>query len=98
MVQKLSKAQKLGNDVNPAFTFWIENKVANKRVFFISDIRQLFQKWLRTKETDWLEYYDSTAIVSSFIADKNGLNAVGEPKEFEEIRRLLKPDILAVKK
>jgi hypothetical protein len=91
----MATPSKQGNPVNPAFDFWIENKVANKRTFFISDIRQLFQKWLTKQRKDWLIYYNSQAVVSSFIASKDGLNAVCDAKDFEQIRIMLKPDYLA---
>jgi hypothetical protein len=79
--------------VNPIFNFWIENKIANHRKYYVSDIRQLFQKWLLIKGSEWVEYYNSEQVVGSFIADKNGLNATNEPKEFTNLVTLLKPDI-----
>lgn len=88
---KQSKAQKLGNPANPAFTFWIENKIANKTAFFISDLKQLFEKWLNKQEKDWLQYYSSEQVVRSFITAKDGINAVNEEKEFPELLTFLKP-------
>lgn len=81
-----------GNPVNPAFDFWIENKVENKRTFFISDVRQLFQKWLPKQKKEWVEYYSSSQVILFFIGAKDGLNAVCDQKYADEICRLLKPD------
>jgi hypothetical protein len=78
--------------VNQVFKFWVENKLSQERNFFVSDIRQLFQKWLLTKEISWLKYYSSQDVVLSFISDKNGLNAVHDLKDTDEIVRMLKPD------
>ena len=79
-------------NVNPTFKFWIENKIANEGTFFVSDIRQQFEKWLKKKETDWIEYYGYEQVISYFIGDKDGLNSVGELDRFQELVGFLKPE------
>lgn len=80
-------------EVNPVFTFWIENKISQERKFFASDIRQLFQKWLvNKKDVEWIKYYGAESVIQSFIAAKDGLNSAFEISELEELIRLLKPD------
>lgn len=94
MSEKLSKAQKDGNPVNPAFTFYRENKTTQEVKYFVSDLRNMFQKWLRTKEREWLEYYDTYMVVSTFLTAKDGVNSTYNNSEIDEIVRLLKPDYL----
>lgn len=77
--------------VNPSFKFWYENKVADERNYFISDIIQQFQKWLKKKERDWLAYYGTEQVVTFFIGDKEGLNSVCEQKDVPELVRRMKP-------
>lgn len=79
-------------ETNPVFTFWVENKTANERKYFVSDIRQVFQKWLLKQDIKWLEYYDTYIVVQSFITNKDGLNSTFENSQLEELARLLKPD------
>lgn len=79
-------------EVNPTYKFWVENKIANERTFFLSDIKQQFQKWLLTKEIEWLKYYDSHTVVTTFITSKDGLNSVFENSKLDDLVRGLKPD------
>lgn len=78
--------------VNKVFTFWIENKISQERKFFVSDIRQQFQKWLNKQDIKWLEYYGCDTVVAVFITRKDGINATYENSQFDELVRLLKPD------
>lgn len=76
---------------NLTFNFWVENKKSEKRVYFAADLRQAFNKWLKTKEKSWLVYYSLEMIIRDFIATKNGgLNAVGDEKQFDNLYRILK--------
>lgn len=79
--------------VNPSFKFWIDNKTANERVFFVSDLKQVFEKWLRTRDRDWLDYYDSRSIILYFVTDKSGLSSTIDQKDTQELVRLLKPEL-----
>lgn len=79
-------------EINPVFTFWVENKIANERKFFVSDMRQLFQKWLLTKKIEWVEYYGCEVVVTSFITEREGLNSTFKNSQLDELVRLLKPD------
>ena len=52
-----------------------------------------FRKYITTKQPSWLAYYgmNSTQIVSFFIADSSGLNAVTNYHNLADIETLLKP-------
>lgn len=82
--------------VNPIFKFWIGNKLSEERSYFVSDIRQVFQKWLLKQEIEWLKYYSSSDVVLAFITSKNGLNATHEQKDTNKLVKLLKPDYMNI--
>jgi len=78
--------------VNPVFTFWRENKVANEFKVFASDLRQQFQKWLMIKDKQWIEYYGPEQVILSFLTSKDGLNSTFDQSQFEDIYRILRPE------
>lgn len=78
--------------VNPIFTFYPGNKIANKRKYFVSDIRQFFQRWLLTKDLEWIKYYGCNIVVQSFITEKEGLNSPFENNQLIQLEEYLKPD------
>ena len=84
---------KKSKEVNPIFRLWRENKIVNEYRVFASDLRQSFQKWLGTKETNWIEYYYGEQTVIAFLTSKDGLNSTFDPIDLPEIYRLLKPDM-----
>mgnify|MGYP000982980974 CR=1 FL=1 len=81
---------------NPTFRFYPGNKIANERNFFVSDIRQLFQKWLLKQDINWLSHYGHYITVQTFITSKEGLNSPFENSQLEELDRLLKPDYINI--
>ena len=89
---KLANMKTTIKEANPVFTLWIGN--SEKTKFFISDIKNVFKKWLSDHSKTFLEYYKSEMIVLFFLADKKGLNATWNQKDFKELYRLMKPDYL----
>jgi len=79
-------------EANPVFTLWIGN--SEKTEFYISDIKNVFKKWLSDQDKTYLGNYSSEMIIRFFLADKKGLNATWDKKDFDELYRLLKPDYL----
>lgn len=78
--------------VNPQFTFWRENKVANEFKIFASDLRQQFQKWLIKKEKEWIEYYGSEQVIVCFLTAKDGLNSTFDQDQFQDIYKVLRTE------
>lgn len=79
-------------EANPIFIFWFENKTAQERKFYLSDLRRVFQKWLLKKDIEWLKYYDTYMVVLSFITEKEGLNSTHKNSEIDKLVKMLKPD------
>lgn len=82
----------MAKQVNPVYTFYPENKISNECKLFLSDIRQVFQKWLLTRDIDWIKYYGCSIVVQTFITDKSGLNSPFENSQLINLERQLKPD------
>lgn len=81
---------KKSDQINPSFKFWFENKINDERSYFISDIAQQFEKWLKKKDRAWIEYYGYEQVIPFFIGDKDGLNSVCDMRDLPEIIRRLK--------
>lgn len=78
--------------INPVFTFWRENKVANEFKLLASEMKPKFLDWLITKEKTWVDYYGSEQVIIAFITDKDGLNSTFDQSQFNEIYKCLRPD------
>jgi hypothetical protein len=76
------------------FNFWKENKITNHFTLTEKELIAKYKIWLKTKEKEWLEYYSSRDCLAAFIAEKEGLNSVGNDfnnfKEYDEMEIILK--------
>ncbi len=73
------------------FDFWLENKKDQHYELNEVDLIERFIKWLSTKDKDWINYYNSSRAIASFIGDKEGLNSVSEDGQFAGIYEILRP-------
>jgi hypothetical protein len=76
------------------FDFWRENKTTRHFQLTENELLQLFPQWLNTKDIEWINYYNSERVIRSFITEDNGLNSVHEQTQFEDLYKLLQPQII----
>lgn len=92
MTQTVTK--KMGLE-SQTFNFWKENKVDGFFQLTEGELSIKFIEWMKLQSKDRLSIYSTNDAVSLFIADKRGLNSVGNSeKDFAEYRTMeiiLKP-------
>lgn len=79
--------------VNPTFEIFYGNNLDKKAIVFISDIKNVFKKWLFKRSIDWLINLPYETVVSVFLSDKDGMNCQWHKKDFNEIVRLCTKNI-----
>jgi hypothetical protein len=73
---------------NPTFEIFYGNDKDKSATVFISDIKNVFNKWLFKRDRDWIVYSPYEIVVCTFLADKDGMNCSWHKKDFDEIVRL----------
>ena len=63
--------------------FWRENKQDQEFELTISELKEKFFTWIKTKEKDWLQHYGCYQCYQVFVGDKTGLNSVSDMGEAE---------------
>lgn len=75
------------------FNFWKENKKSGFFQLTENELTSEFEKWLPTKDKEWLEYYSISDCVNIFVME--ALTAIGNTDddfaEYQIMCELLKP-------
>lgn len=79
---------------NPSFDFWIDNRVDKKVSFTVEYLKSRLTKYLENQPLIWIENTPSIRVIGMFIASKDGLSAVYDAKDFDDIYTLLKSTVL----
>lgn len=76
------------------FNFWKENKLDQHFTLTDEELKTKFSAWLKTKEQDWIEYYNTARLIRFFITSQEGLNSVCDELEMNEMYDTLLPIVL----